>query len=99
MTQKTKLFRATHFQSGPQKLTISGIETPKRRGSGPSQSPLIRFRESERRISLTRKRANLLVELFGEDSKAAIGKKIELFSARGRFKGAVRAFVAVRSAQ
>jgi hypothetical protein len=39
------------------------------------------------------------VELFGEDAKAAIGKKVELFSGRGRFKGVITPFVAVRSAK
>jgi len=96
MAAKNELFSSTHLKSGPQVLTIASIETPKRK-TREASAATISFRESPRRIALTRKRASLLVEMFGENTNAAIGKRIELFRGRGRFKGVVTPFVAVRS--
>ena len=92
MGAKHKLFTADDFQAGPKVVTIAAIEHPTLK----SGKATIGFRETASRIALTKKRMHLLQQLFGTDTRKALGRKIELFRARGLFKGALTPFVGVR---
>jgi hypothetical protein len=90
-----KFVKTAHLKAGPLVLTITGINPST--SDNKTEHATIAFRETKKRITLTRRRASLLVQLFGENIKSAIGRQIELFRGSGRYKGVATPFVDFRA--
>lgn len=84
-----RFFKAEDLASGPVTLTIKDIrmENVAPEDQPKEMKPIVFFNETARGAALNKERAEVLTELFGPDSTAAIGHQIKLLQGRTRFKG------------